>query len=308
MLCGAIFDVPKKKIELAKLEEVISLPDFWNDPEKSQKLMQDRKRLEQAIADESSITGRVSDIDTLFELGREGEEIGGELSRELKTLETQLEKLETGMLLSGENDGRWAILIDPQGRRYAHELVAFEPKDSWRSTRTFQDYPTNWTLEIPEAKLSVALEAAFADQEFITVISKPAFWEGRVDVKGTLAGRPITGTGYVERSGFSDVDSLDDFFGKVGEEVRKSVRALYPTELTFEHAQNLIANPDRHTYMDGVDLEQLRDRHGVDPAQLHAKHIDRMIDLGLVSLHGSRLRLTRSGLPHANDVWAGFVG
>ena len=163
-----------------------------------------------------------------------------------------LEKSETG-----ENVGRWAIVIDPQGRRYAHEVVAFEPQDSWRSTRTFQDYPTRWKLDIPEAGLSVELEAPFADQEFITVISKPAFWEGRVSVKGTLGGNAVNGVGYVERSGFSDVDGLDDFFGKVGEEVRKSVRALYPDDPTFEQMQNLIATPDRHTYMDGVDLKQL---------------------------------------------------
>jgi len=53
----------------------------------------------------------VSDIDTLFELGREGEAVSAELGRELKTLSAQLEKLETGMLLSGPNDAKGAILI-----------------------------------------------------------------------------------------------------------------------------------------------------------------------------------------------------
>ena len=111
MLCGAIFDVPRKKTQLAKLEDVIASPDFWNQPEKSQKVMQDRKRLEQAVEDDRLIAGRVSDIETLFELGREGEEIGGELNRELKVLSEHLERLETGMLLSGENDARAAILV-----------------------------------------------------------------------------------------------------------------------------------------------------------------------------------------------------
>ena len=110
-LCGAIFDVSNKRSLLTKLEEVISQPDFWNDSEKSQKLMQERKRLEQSLDEERGIASRVSDIDTLFELGREGEEIGAELSRELKTLSAQLEKLETGMLLSGPNDAKGAILI-----------------------------------------------------------------------------------------------------------------------------------------------------------------------------------------------------
>ena len=52
-LCGAIFDASKKRAELAKSEELISSPDFWNDSERSQKVMQDRKRLEKAIAEDA---------------------------------------------------------------------------------------------------------------------------------------------------------------------------------------------------------------------------------------------------------------
>ena len=44
------------------------------------------------------------DLDTLFELAREGESVGGDIERELKRYSEVLSKLETGMLLSGEND------------------------------------------------------------------------------------------------------------------------------------------------------------------------------------------------------------
>ena len=76
---------PRKKPKLAKLEEQISAPDFWNQPEKSQKVMQERKRLEEAIANDAQIAGIGSDdLDTLFELAREGEDVGAEIERELK--------------------------------------------------------------------------------------------------------------------------------------------------------------------------------------------------------------------------------
>ncbi len=52
----------------------------------------------------------LSDIDTLFELQREGEDVGGEIRQEMKKLSDRLEKLETEMLLSGENDFRNAIV------------------------------------------------------------------------------------------------------------------------------------------------------------------------------------------------------
>jgi peptide chain release factor 2 len=72
--------------------------------------MQDRKRLEEAIGQESGVTTLVSDIDTLFELGREGEDVAPDLSRELAKLREMVDKLETGMLLSGENDHHGAIM------------------------------------------------------------------------------------------------------------------------------------------------------------------------------------------------------
>lgn len=107
---GAIFDAPSKRAQLEKTELDIEAPDFWNSPERSQKIMQDRKRLEEALANESKVATAVSDLDTLFELMREGEDIGGELARELQSFSQNIEKLETGMLLSGENDHRSAIM------------------------------------------------------------------------------------------------------------------------------------------------------------------------------------------------------
>jgi len=72
--------------------------------------MQDRKRLEEQIDQETKISGLASDLDTLFELAREGENVNGDLEREMRSLTAYLEKLETKMLLAGENDGRSAIV------------------------------------------------------------------------------------------------------------------------------------------------------------------------------------------------------
>jgi len=73
--------------------------------------MQERKRLEQAVADSKEIASATSDLDTLFELSKEGEKVETEIEREIRSLTTRLETLETGMLLAGENDARDAIVI-----------------------------------------------------------------------------------------------------------------------------------------------------------------------------------------------------
>jgi peptide chain release factor 2 len=108
--CGAIFDAAAKQRQLSKLEEQISEPDFWSQPEKSQKAMRDRKRIEEALGADRRIGVLTDDLDTLFELAREGERVEGDIARELKPFSELLEKLETEMLLSGENDPKSAIV------------------------------------------------------------------------------------------------------------------------------------------------------------------------------------------------------
>ena len=72
--------------------------------------MQDRKRLEEQIAQDVKISGLTSDLDTMFELGREGENVAADLERDMKTFSVFLEKLETQMLLSGDNASKFAIV------------------------------------------------------------------------------------------------------------------------------------------------------------------------------------------------------
>ncbi len=161
---------------------------------------------------------------------------------------------------TGKSAGRWAIVIDPTGQRHAYDDFTLTPvpESKWRSVRTFEAYPTAYTVDIPKAQLSLAVKAVFEDQELVTVISKPAFWEGRVVVEGTHASRPTQGVGYVERSGFGDIEGLDDFYKRVGESVRASVRTVCPNVLDANHAQLLISAPERKGSLDGVDLVQLQ--------------------------------------------------
>jgi len=72
--------------------------------------MQHRKRIEESIENDARIAGFTDDLDTLFELAREGENVDGDIERELRRFSETLAKLETEMLLSGENDARSAIV------------------------------------------------------------------------------------------------------------------------------------------------------------------------------------------------------
>lgn len=162
---------------------------------------------------------------------------------------------------TGLSAGNHCIVSDPDGKRHAYEDGRFEQTEVWKSTQTFFDYPVAWTVEIPSAKISLTVRAAYEDQEFITLISKPAFWEGRVEVEGTIDGKPVKGPGFVERSGFAPFEELEGFFEEVGKVVRKSVANILPRHPTREQAMHLIAAEDKPHYLDGVDLEQYGRTH-----------------------------------------------
>jgi peptide chain release factor 2 len=72
--------------------------------------MQERKKLEKSIGEDAEVAGMTEELDTFLELMREGEPVGEEIVAGLKKLTARLEALETGMLLSGENDSKSAIL------------------------------------------------------------------------------------------------------------------------------------------------------------------------------------------------------
>ena len=106
---GGFFDLPNKKIELERLEEKISSPEFWNDAEAAQKIVQQRSRLERAVARQQNFETAVSDAEVLFEFAESDADSFAELQTVFEKLEREVGEAEIEMLLSGENDSKNAI-------------------------------------------------------------------------------------------------------------------------------------------------------------------------------------------------------
>jgi peptide chain release factor 2 len=95
-ICGSIFDSPRLKQELAKVEEQIAEPSVWSDAAKSQPLMRERKRLESKLGDDAELARRSEDIEAYFELMREGEiSVEPDLQREITSLTAYAESMES---------------------------------------------------------------------------------------------------------------------------------------------------------------------------------------------------------------------
>lgn len=106
---GGFFDAPQKRQELEKLETQIAAPDFWNDQEKAQKIVQQRSRLERILNRQQDFESGVSDAEILFEFAETDESSLQELNDLISRLENQVGEAETEMLLSGETDANNAI-------------------------------------------------------------------------------------------------------------------------------------------------------------------------------------------------------
>src|SRR5213594_4616958 len=109
-MSGGFFDVGTKQQHLDELQKQIADPNFWSDQDRSSKILQQRARLEESLDLDRQITRRLDDVGALIDLAREGEPVADELASHLKEAETFVDRIETKVLLSGENDRLNAIV------------------------------------------------------------------------------------------------------------------------------------------------------------------------------------------------------
>ena len=72
--------------------------------------MREKKRLDGLLSTDADLRRRLADISAYFELAKEGEQVEPDLQREISSLQSEVDRLETETLLSGENDHRNAIM------------------------------------------------------------------------------------------------------------------------------------------------------------------------------------------------------
>nr|WP_325297832.1 peptide chain release factor 2 [uncultured Dysosmobacter sp.] len=109
---SAALDIESARQEAARLEDETAQDGFWNDLERSQKVQQRLKQLQNKIARQQKLISTWEDLTTLCEMGQEEDdpEILEELKGEYAGLEEKVEETRMTTLLSGEYDSSNAIL------------------------------------------------------------------------------------------------------------------------------------------------------------------------------------------------------
>lgn len=101
-----------KKNRIMELEKTMEEPTFWDDAERSAKLMQELKGLKDTVETCDRLNQQYADIETLIEMGYEEEdsELVAEIGAELEEFSNELESIRVSTLLSGEYDKNNAII------------------------------------------------------------------------------------------------------------------------------------------------------------------------------------------------------
>jgi predicted secreted hydrolase len=90
-------------------------------------------------------------------------------------------------------EDRKTLLLTP-------DRINITVQSTWRSPKTKAVYPSRWSFDIPDLDLKLEITPYLNNQELNKSYS---YWEGAVQVAGTKAGKPVSGSGYIELTGYA---------------------------------------------------------------------------------------------------------
>jgi peptide chain release factor 2 len=107
----AYLGVDAATVRLGELEQAASKPDLWDDQDAARAVTSELARVKDDVDVVTGLEQRLSDIETLFELGREEDDdsVEPEVVSGVTDLSAELDRLELRALFTGEHDERDAI-------------------------------------------------------------------------------------------------------------------------------------------------------------------------------------------------------
>lgn len=107
-----LFDLADLETQLKKMEEESQREDFWNDHEAAQKLLKEKKSLDNKVDEFRGLERDLEDVEVMIELATEAEDesLVPEIQASYEGFKKNLEALRIKTLLDGEFDGNNAII------------------------------------------------------------------------------------------------------------------------------------------------------------------------------------------------------
>ena len=168
---GGIFDLDQRRVKIAKFEKLMEAPDFWNDRENAQQIIDACNAEKYWVESWESLNAQAEDLDVLFQLASEedDDESLSEVAAELPDVGAALDALELQHMLGDREDRNDAILtIHPgaggtEAADWAQMLMRMYTR--WAERRGFQtnvlDTLPGETAGIKSATIEVKGDYAF---------------------------------------------------------------------------------------------------------------------------------------------------
>lgn len=119
-------------------------------------------------------------------------------------------------------------LVDVLGVRgktahYDHAVFSHDRR-VWKSKTTKAEYPLSWTIAVPGGNIELVTSALLKEEEM--VFGAINYWEGPITVAGTINGKKVKGTGFMELAGYPSDYSFLVLAGKnLNNEITKWISA-----------------------------------------------------------------------------------
>ncbi len=106
------FDPAGLKERLGQIENELNRSDFWDDPESAQKVMKEKKSIDDKLAELENLEAQMDDLDVMVEMAEEeqDEDLAAEAEEACAALSAALEDLRLRTLLNGKYDKNNAII------------------------------------------------------------------------------------------------------------------------------------------------------------------------------------------------------
>ncbi|MED4071330.1 peptide chain release factor 2 [Priestia endophytica] len=105
-------DLDQKEARIAELDEIMADPNFWNDQQSAQTVINEANSLKETVTTFNNLNESYENLQVSYELLKEefDEDLASEVEPELKELTESLNKFELQLLLNGPYDKNNAIL------------------------------------------------------------------------------------------------------------------------------------------------------------------------------------------------------
>src|SRR5215217_1456565 len=164
-----VLDVDGMRAEMADLGEQVAAPDLWDDQANAQRVTGRLSVLQGELDRFTSLQGRLDDLEIMLDLAREESDADSlrEAEAELARLHKAVEALEVRTLLSGEYDGREAIVTIRSGAGgvdaadFAEMLMRMYTRWAERNKYPVEVFDTSYAEEAGLKSATFAIHAPY---------------------------------------------------------------------------------------------------------------------------------------------------